>query len=99
MRVLFDQAHQSPSLDRCGGTRQGRPCSKVLRVAEDVGFDVLLTTDNSIEYQQNLNDRRIAIVVLTRNRWRSVQQMLPKIAAAVDGATPGSYQTIEIPIR
>ena len=72
---------------------------RLLRVAEDAGFDVLLTTDNSIAYQQNLKGRKIAIVVLSRNRWRTVQRMIPKIVAAVDAATPGSYAIIEIPVR
>ncbi len=61
--------------------------------------DLLLTTDNCIAYQQNLKSRRIAIVVLSRNRWRSVQRMLPRIAATVNAATPGSYVQIDIPVR
>lgn len=60
---------------------------------------MLLTTDNNLAYQQNLKARRIAIVVLSRNRWRMVQRMNRKIAAAVDEAAPGSYTLIEIPVR
>jgi hypothetical protein len=59
----------------------------------------LLTTDNSLVYQQNPKGRMIAIVVLSRNRWRTVERMMPKIVAAVDAATPGSYATIAIPVR
>jgi hypothetical protein len=40
----------------------------LLRVAEQAGFDVLLTTDKNLVYQQNLSEREIAIVVLGRNR-------------------------------
>ena len=72
---------------------------ELLRVAEDAGFDVLLTTDNSIPYQQNLKERRIAIVVLRRNRWRMVQRLMPQIVAAVNAAKPGSYAVIEVPVR
>ena len=72
---------------------------RLLRVAEDTGFELLLTTDNSIGYQQNLKGRKIAIVVLSRNRWRSVQRVIQMIVAAVDAATPGSYAVIEIPVR
>jgi len=43
---------------------------ELLRVAEAAGFDILLTTDNSITYQQNLKGRKLAIVVISRNRWR-----------------------------
>ena len=71
----------------------------LLRVAGEAGFELLLTTDNSLAYQQNLKDRKIAIVVLSRNRWRSVQRMIQQIIVAVDAATPGSYAIIEIPVR
>jgi hypothetical protein len=71
----------------------------LLRVAEEAGFDVLLTTDNSLAYQQNLKGRKMAIVVLSRNRWRTVQRTLRKILAAVEAATPGSYALVEIPVR
>ena len=70
-----------------------------MRVAEEAGFEVLLTTDNSLPYQQNLTDRNIAIVVLSRNKWQMVQRMTRKIVAAVDEAKPGSYVLIEIPLR
>jgi hypothetical protein len=71
----------------------------LLRAAEDAGFDVLLTTDNSIAYQQNLKGRRIAIVVLSRNRWRLVQRMIRRIVAAINNAEPGSYTQIDVPAR
>jgi hypothetical protein len=69
----------------------------LLQAAEHSGFDVLLTTDNSIGYQQNLKDRRIAIVVLSRNKWRIVQRVIRKVVSAVNSATPGSYTVIEVP--
>jgi hypothetical protein len=40
----------------------------LLRVAEEAGFDVLLTTDKNLTYQQNLRNRKIAIVALGKNR-------------------------------
>jgi hypothetical protein len=72
---------------------------ELLRVAEDAGFDVLVTTDNNLSYQQNLKGRKIAIVVISRNRWRLVQRMIRKIVAAVNAAEPGSYTLIEVPIQ
>lgn len=48
-------------------------------MAEAAGFDVLLTGDNSLSYQQNLQERKIAIVVLTGNRWRKAQRIIRKI--------------------
>src|SRR3954447_15159619 len=61
------------------------------------GFDVLLTTDKNIRYQQNLSERRIAIVVLGKGRWRLIRSVLHQIVAAVEAATPGSYTEVDIP--
>ena len=108
MRILFDQGTPVAIRRFLTGhtlrtTRQEGWATLVngnlLRVAEDAGFQLLVTTDNSLAYQQNLKGRKIAIVVLSRNRWKSVQLMMPQIMAAVDGATPGSYAVIDIQLR
>jgi hypothetical protein len=70
---------------------------ELLRAAEDAGFDVLLTTDTSLRYQQNLKGRRLAVVVLTKNRWKLIQPMLPRIAEAVTSAVAGTFVVVEIP--
>jgi len=70
----------------------------LLNAAEESAFDLLLTTDRRIRYQQNLAARRIALVVLTGStRWSRVRQHVDRIAAAVAAATPGSYSEVEIP--
>jgi hypothetical protein len=69
----------------------------LLTAAEDAGFDVLVTGDKNIRYQQNLDGRRIALVVLSTPRWPVVKLHLEKIAAAVNAATPGSYVEVELP--
>ena len=43
--------------------------SELLRFAEEAGFEVLLTTDTSLPHQQNLKGRKLAVVILTKNRW------------------------------
>jgi hypothetical protein len=70
---------------------------ELLKAAEDSGFDVLLTTDKNIRYQQNLKGRRIAIVVLGNSQRPAVQRHMSRVVAAVNAATPGSYTEIEIP--
>ena len=47
---------------------------ELLRLAEEAGFDVLLTTDKNLAYQQNLSRRKIAVVVLGRSKWSLIQQ-------------------------
>src|SRR5207247_7179482 len=70
---------------------------ELLDAAEAAGFDVFVTTDRNIRYQQNLTNRRIAIVVLGRGRWRIIRTRLPEIAVAVATATPGTVTEVEIP--
>jgi hypothetical protein len=69
----------------------------LLTAAETAGFDVLLTTDKNIRYQQNLTYRKIAIVVLGKGRWRLIKPMLAEVTAAVNAATAGSYTEVDIP--
>jgi hypothetical protein len=72
----------------------------LLQAAEDAGFDVLLTTDRRIRYQQNLTSRRIALVLLAGStRWSQVREHFAAIAAIVHAATPGSYAEVEIPFE
>jgi len=68
----------------------------LLTVAEEAGFDVLLTADKNIRYQ-NLEGRRIALVVLSTPRWPVGELHVGKIVAAVTAATPGSYFEVELP--
>ncbi len=69
----------------------------LLDEAEQAGFDVLLTADKNMRYQQNLTDRKIAIVVLSTPQWPVVRLHIGKIAAAVNAATPGSYEEVILP--
>jgi hypothetical protein len=70
---------------------------ELLANAERAGFDVFLTADKNIQYQQNLSGRRITVVVLSTPQWPLVRLHTEKIAAAVNAATPGSYSEVNIP--
>ena len=67
---------------------------ELLKVAEAAGFEVMVTADRNIRYQQNLSDRTIALVVLPAGRWPVVQAFLDEVVQAVDNARPGSYREI-----
>ena len=71
---------------------------ELIERAEAAGFELLLSTDKNIRYQQNLTHRKIAIVVLTDQQWPSVRLYLERIANAVNAATAGSYAEVEIPL-
>jgi hypothetical protein len=72
--------------------------STLLDVAEAVGFELLLTTDKSLTYQQNLRNRRIAIVVISNAQWPILREHVKAVVEAVNAATPGSYFMVDIPL-
>jgi hypothetical protein len=72
---------------------------ELLRAAEDAAFEIFLTTDKNILYQQNLAQRAIAIVVLGNSRWPLVQRHVDRVVAAMNAAKPGTYIEVEIPER
>ena len=72
----------------------------LLNAAEEAGFDLLVTTDRRIRYQQNLSGRKIAVVVLAgTTKWARIRLRFEPIAAAVSAARPGSYAEIDIPFE
>jgi len=71
----------------------------LLAAAERAGFDVVLTADKNMRYQQNLEGRRIALVILSTPQWPVVRLYVERVAAAVNAAKPGSYTEVEIPSR
>src|ERR1017187_8123637 len=70
---------------------------ELLTEAEAAGFEVLVTTDKNLTYQQNLEGRRIAIVVLGQGRWSLIRHHVAQVVAAVNEATPGSFTEVDIP--
>ena len=106
MRILFDQGTPVPLRRFLSGhdvaTAYERGWSAVtngdlIRLAEQEGFELLITTDTHLRYQQNLTNRAIAIVVLGKARWPRIKPVIARVAVAVDAATPGSYSEVEIP--
>jgi hypothetical protein len=106
MKILFDNGTPKP-IARCligHEVTRAREIGwhelangELIQRAEQSGYDVLLSTDKNIRYQQNLAGRHIAIVVLSDSQWPNVRLCLDRIAAAVNACTPGSYVEVEIP--
>ena len=69
----------------------------LLQEAEAAGFEVFITADKNIRYQQNLTRRRIAILVLENAQWSILRPHVDRVVAAVNAATPGSYTEVQIP--
>jgi hypothetical protein len=69
----------------------------LLDAAEEAGFDLFITADQELSYQQNLRNRKIAILVLSTNNWDLIKANILRITAAIDAVTPGAYTEVEIP--
>jgi hypothetical protein len=72
---------------------------QLIDAAEAAGFDVMITSDKNLKYQQNLSNRRISIIVLSNNYWPEVQRHLAEIVTAVEAAKPNSFQEIPMLTR
>jgi hypothetical protein len=71
----------------------------LIQQAEEAGYELLVTTDKNIRYQQNLKGRVLAILVLGNQQWPDVKLHIERIVDAVNAATPGSYTEVEVPHR
>jgi hypothetical protein len=106
VRVLFDQGTPVPLRRYLIGhlvvTAYERGWSSLrngdlLDAAEREGFEVFVTTDSNLRYQQNLARRRIAIVVLTTTDWSRIRPAVDVAIRIVDAATVPGYSEAMIP--
>jgi hypothetical protein len=72
---------------------------ELIAAAEAAGFELLLTTDKNVRYQQDLTGRKIAFVVIGNQQWPTLRRYVERVVAAVDSATPGSYVEVDIPFK
>jgi predicted nuclease of predicted toxin-antitoxin system len=72
---------------------------ELIDAAEQAGFEVMVTTDKNIRYQQSFKARTIAIVVLEHSQWPMVKLVADRIVAAVNAAQSGSYVEVEVPFK
>jgi len=79
MKILFDQGMPVPRrrhlLSHVVDTAFERGWSaldngELLDVAEQEGYDLLITTDQNLRYQRHLADRQLAIIVLLSTSWK-----------------------------
>jgi hypothetical protein len=108
MLVLFDHSTPAPLASYLVGHTVTKAKDRgwdrlsngdLLAEMELAGFEVLLTADKNIRYQQKLTGRKIAIVVLSTPQWPVVRLHIEKIAAAVSAAAPGSYVEVNLPVK
>jgi glutamate racemase len=105
LKILFDQGTPAP-LRKSLTVHEVRTAyelgwstlknGELIHLAEQHGFEVMVTTDTNLKYQQNLTGRKIAIVVLLSTSWPRIQQRTVEIAERIARASVGDF--IEIPI-
>jgi hypothetical protein len=67
----------------------------LLRIAEDNGFDVLVTGDKRLHREQNMEGRKIAVFSLSAVNWPVIEPYVDIILAAVNAAEPGSFTRVD----
>ncbi|WP_420641136.1 hypothetical protein [Candidatus Leptofilum sp.] len=105
MKILFDQGTPVPLrrhlIEHTVVTAYEQGWSKLsngdlLQAAEEAGFQLFITTDQNLRYQQNLRERQMAIVVLLSTSWPKISHRIDEIKDIVNAMSVGGYA--EIPI-
>ena len=68
------------------GTLNGELITRI-----DGAFDVFVTADKNLRYQQNLSGRKIAILELPTNRLPLLRPLFARIAIVTDAISSGEY--------
>ena len=105
MKILLDECvpwpvhkllagHECTTVQQCGwgGVKNG----DLLGQAEGQ-FDLFITSDQNLRYQQNLAGRRIAILGLSTNKLRRIQAAATQVLEALASLKPGEFRHLEIP--
>jgi hypothetical protein len=105
MRILLDECvpwpmhrllvgHECRTAKQCGwgGIKNG----DLLQLAEKE-FDLFITSDQNMRYQQNLAGRRIAILELSTNKLRHIEAAAEIIQTAISAIKPGEVRPLAIP--
>jgi hypothetical protein len=103
MKILFDQGtpvplrehmpeHNIDTAFELGWSQLQN--GELLNEAEKSGYEVMITTDRNLKYQQNLSRRRLAILVLLTTSWPLIQQRVEDIRAKLASLSSGDYAEI-----
>ena len=106
MRILIDECaprrlrHELPGHDvrtvpEMGWS--GKTNGELLQLMTAQGFDVFLTTDQNLRYQQNLKSAGIAVVILVAptNRAADLVPLMPSVLAAIKTVQAGDVLEIK----
>ena len=105
MKVLFDQGTPVPlrqfldehSVDTAfemgwSTLRNG----ELLDRAEQNSYELLVTTDHQLRYQQDLSSRGLAVLVLLSTSWPRMQTRVQEIQSAIGNMQTGEYRELAV---
>ena len=105
MKILFDQGTPVP-LRRHLGEHEVATAAEIgwsqltngelLAAATEAGFEVLITTDQNLRYQQNLKNRTIAVVVLMSASWPRIARQTDRVVDTIKALGTGNYIEVQI---
>ncbi|NKB65449.1 MAG: hypothetical protein GKR89_00170 [Candidatus Latescibacteria bacterium] len=105
MKILFDQGTPVPlrryltghsvhtAFERGWAQLQN---GELLEVCEQEGFQIFISTDQNLRYQQNLSSRQLAIIILLSTSWPRIERRAEEILGVVGAIDPGEYREISI---
>ena len=105
MKILLDECvpwpmHRLLTSHECSTAQQhgwsGIKNGSLLQLAEKE-FDLFITSDQNVRYQQNLAGRRIAILEFSTNKLRRIEAAAALIQSAIASIRPSEFRRLEIP--
>ncbi|MDF9828643.1 putative nuclease of putative toxin-antitoxin system [Ereboglobus sp. PH5-10] len=106
MKILFDQGTPLPLKKYLAAHTVSTAYQRswhekkngdLIATAEEAGFDCIITTDKNLRYQQNLTNRKIAIIVLPLTRWDIIEKHISIVEQTAEQAVPGAFLEILFP--
>lgn len=70
--------------------------SQLLQAAEEAGYDLLVTADQNLKYQQNLRGRKLAVLVLLSTSWPRIRAHVQAIGQMIETMQVGDYKEFDI---
>ena len=106
MRILFDNGtprplrrhlfrHEVETAQQRGWETLSN--GALLDEAQIAGFEIIITTDQNIRHQQNMSNRRVAVVVLMQTAWPLIQRRTEDVRRALEDIQPGEIREVAIP--
>ncbi len=63
---------------------------ELLKLVE-ADFEIFITSDKNLRYQQNLQNRRFSIILLPSNQVPAIEKLLPQIDEALENIQPNDF--------